>query len=208
MLAQRPVHGRLLGDADPLIAMKTLRGMKRGGLKSRRADRQSRDGSTAVEFAMIAFPFFFMLFAIMEIALLFITDSVLENAVIETGRIIRTGEADSSGLTAAQFKTSLCSRMSIFSADCPSRATVDVRVITQFRNTNPPDPLANGSSFDTSGLTYLPGQPGSLMLIRVWYKQPLITPFMAQALSKLNDGTTILMATATFRNEPYTPATP
>ena len=93
--------------------------------------------------------------------------------------------------------------MNIFSGDCPSRATVDVRVITKFRNVTPPDPLASGTSFDSSGLTYLTGQPGSLVLIRAWYKQPLITPFMAQALSKLNDGTTILMATSTFRNEPY-----
>ena len=152
---------------------------------------------------MIAFPFFFMLFAIMEIALLFIVDSVLGNAVIETGRIIRTGEAFNSGMTEAQFKTSLCSRMNIFSAECPSRANVDVRVITQFRNVTPPDPLANGTSFDKSGLTYLTGQPGSLVLVRVWYSQPLITPFMAQALSKLNDGNTILTATTTFRNEPY-----
>lgn len=157
---------------------------------------------------MIAFPFFFMLFAIMEIALLFIVDSVLENAVIETGRVIRTGQADNSNMTAAQFKTSLCGRMNIFSADCPSRATVDVRVITQFRNVTPPDPMASGTSFDSSALTYLPGQPGSLVLIRVWYRQPLITPFMAQALSKLNDGTTILTATTTFRNEPFTPNTP
>lgn len=157
---------------------------------------------------MIALPFFFMLFSIMEIALLFVTDSVLENAVIETGRIIRTGEADNSAMTAGQFKTSLCSRMTIFKADCATRATVDVRVITQFRNVTPPDPLANGKSFDSSGLTYLTGQPGSLVLIRVWYRQPLITPFLAQALSKLNDGTTILTATTTFRNEPFTPRTP
>lgn len=169
---------------------------------------RSREGATAVEFAMIAFPFFFMLFAILEIALLFVTNSVLENAVIETGRTVRTGEANNAGMTAEQFKTSLCTRMSIFSVDCPSRATVDVRVITSFRNANPPDPLANGTSFNASGLSYATGQPGDLMLIRVWYRQPLITPFMAQAMSKLKDGATILVATTTFRNEPFTAATP
>ena len=70
---------------------------------------------------MVAFPFFFMLFAIMEVGLIFVTDSILENATIETGRLIRTGQAANSSLTAAQFKTSLCSRMSIFSSDCPSQ---------------------------------------------------------------------------------------
>jgi Flp pilus assembly protein TadG len=172
-------------------------------LRPGRSNRRSRDGSSAVEFAMVAFPFFFMLFAIMEVGLIFVTDSILENATIETGRLIRTGQAANSSLTAAQFKTSLCSRMSIFSSDCASRATVDVREITQFRNVNPPDPLANGTSFDTSGLTYVTGQPGSLMLVRVWYKQTLITPFMAQSLSKLGNGAAMLTATTTFRNEPY-----
>lgn len=152
---------------------------------------------------MVAAPFFFMMFAIMELGLVFVTDSVLENAVLETGRLVRTGQADTQNLTAAQFKTELCGRMSIFSGDCPSRATVDVREIPQFRNTGAPDPMADGATFNETGLTYLTGQPGSLMLIRTWYKQPLFTPFLSQALSRLNDGNAIMMATTSFRNEPY-----
>jgi Flp pilus assembly protein TadG len=183
--------------------MKNPRRIRPGRPGPASKDRRSRDGSSAVEFAMVAFPFFFMLFAIMEIGLIFVTDSILENATIETGRLVRTGQAAGSSLTAPQFKTALCAKMSIFSGDCPTRATVDVREITQFRNANPPDPLANGKNFDGSSLTYITGQPGSLMLVRVWYAQPLITPFMAQSLSKLGNGSAMLTATTTFRNEPY-----
>ncbi|CAN5138492.1 pilus assembly protein [soil metagenome] len=167
------------------------------------AGRRNRDGSSAIEFAMVAFPFFFMMFAIIEIGMIFVTDSILENATIETGRMIRTGEVAGSSMSASQFKTQLCNRMSIFASQCPSRATIDVRVINQFRNQNPPDPMASGTSFDSTQLGYQPGQPGSLILIRVFYKQPLFTPFLAQALSKLGDGNTIMTATTTFRNEPY-----
>jgi Flp pilus assembly protein TadG len=183
--------------------MKNPRRIRPGRPGPASKDRRSRDGSSAVEFAMVALPFFFMLFAIMEIGLIFVTDSILENATIETGRLVRTGQAAGSSLTASQFKTALCAKMSIFSGDCPTRATVDVREITQFRNANPPDPLANGKNFDGSSLTYITGQPGSLMLVRVWYAQPLITPFMAQSLSKLGNGSAMLTATTTFRNEPY-----
>lgn len=172
-----------------------------------RTRRSAREGSSVIEFAMVAFPFFFMMFAIIEIGLIFVTDSILENAVIETGRIIRTGQADASGMTAAQFKTELCDHMSIFSTQCPSRASVDVRVIPQFAGANPPDPTA-GATFDPTLLTYSRGAPGSLMLIRVWYTQPLFTPFLAQALSKMSDGNTILIATTAFRNEPFTQANP
>ena len=152
---------------------------------------------------MLAFPFFFMMFAIIEIGMVFVTDSILENAVVETGRLVRTGQAAGAQLTDAQFKTQLCSRMSIFASQCPARASIDVREIPQFRNQNPPDPMASGTTFDPTQLTYQTGQPGSLMLIRVWYRQPLFTPFLSQALSKLGDGATIMMATTTFRNEPY-----
>ena len=162
-----------------------------------------REGSSAVEFAMVAMPFFFMMFAILELGLVFVTDSVLENAVMETGRLVRTGQAAGSNLTAAQFKTKLCEKMSIFQNDCPARATVDVRVIPTFVNANPPDPMANGTSFNTAGLGYDRGQPCNLILIRTWYSQPLLTPFLKQALSKLGDGNVMMTATTTFRNEPY-----
>lgn len=172
-------------------------------LQRLRRRRGAREGSSAVEFALVAFPFFFMMFAIMEIGLIFVTDAVLENAVVETGRLVRTGQAANSNLTGPQFKTALCAKMNVFASGCESRATVDVRVLTQFRNANPPDPMSSGSSFNNADLTYTNGQPGSLVLIRVWYKQPLFTPFLSQALSRLGDGNTMMTATATFRNEPW-----
>lgn len=162
---------------------------------------KARDGSAAVEFGMVALPFCLMMFAILELGLVFVTDSVLENATIETGRLIRTGRAAGLGVTTAdQFKTSLCSRMSIFAPDCATRATVDVREIPQFA-APPPDPMAGGA-FNSGVLTYSNGSPGSLMVVRVWYKQPLLTTFLAQGLSRLNDGSAMLTATTAFRNEP------
>lgn len=149
---------------------------------------------------MVALPFCLMMFAILELGLVFVTDSVLENATIETGRLIRTGQASAQSMTAAQFKTSLCGRMSIFAPDCAARASVDVRVIPQFA-TVPPDPMAGGT-FNTGSLTYSNGNPGDLVLVRVWYKQPLLTTFLAQGLSRLGDGTAMLTATTAFRNEP------
>ncbi|MGZ9098294.1 MAG: TadE/TadG family type IV pilus assembly protein [Brevundimonas sp.] len=170
----------------------------RGGF-ARRLWR-ARDGSAAVEFGMVALPFCLMLYAILELGLVFVTDSVLENATIETGRLVRTGQATAQSMTAEQFKAALCSRMSIFEGDCDARATVDVREIPQFAVT-PPDPTASGA-FSAEALTYTNGDPGDLILVRVWYRQPLLTTFMAQGLSRLDDGATLLTATTAFRNEP------
>lgn len=165
--------------------------------------RRDRDGSAAVEFAFVAMPFCLMIFAILEVGLIFTLDSVLENAAIDTGRLVRTGQASAQGMTAAEFKNQLCRRMSVFAGDCAARATVDVRVIPQFDTTPapPPDPLAGGR-FDDSSLTYDNGAPGNLMLVRVWYKHPLATAFLSQGLSKIGDRTAVLTATTAFRNEP------
>lgn len=150
---------------------------------------------------MVALPFFFMIFAVMQLGLLFVVDSVLENATLQAARLIRTGEASTRNLTPAQFKTELCSRMSVFSAECTSRATVEVRTIAQFRNQTLPDPVVNGQ-LPTSP-PYTNGAASSLILIRVWYKQPLIAPTMFQAMSRLSTGETLLSVTTAFRSEPY-----
>ena len=163
--------------------------------------RGAEEGSAAVEFAIVALPFCFMMFAVLELGLVFVIDSVLENATISTGRLIRTGQAEAQGLTAATFKTKLCANMSIFSSDCSSRAFVDVRQITQF-NTTLPDPMSTGT-FNNGSLTYNQGGTGTITVVRVWYKQPLLTPFLSQGLSRLNDGSAMLMSTAAFKNEPW-----
>lgn len=148
-----------------------------------------------------------MLFAIMELGLIFVTDSILDNATAESSRLVRTGQAAGSITTSAEFKAELCDRMSIFSGDCPDRADVDVRSLTQFRNAEPPDPMESGTTFDSAALTYVTGQPGDLMLVRVWYRYPVVTPFLDQAMSRLKDGNAMLTATTAFRNEPYAPTT-
>ncbi len=161
-----------------------------------------REGSTAVEFAMVALPFAIMMFSVIEIAFVFVLDSALENAVIETGRLVRTGQADAAGYTEATFKTAVCNRMSIFASGCSAKLTVDVRVIPQFNNPTLPDPMS-GSSFSAAGMTYNNGQPDQLMLVRAWYKHTLFTPFLRQGLSRLGGDDAYLTAATAFRNEPW-----
>lgn len=172
----------------------------------KRSYSKRREGASAVEFALVAPIFFGMMFAVMELGIVFTVDSVLQNAMMESGRLVRTGRADNEGIDETEFKQELCSRMSIFENECTERAHIDIRTIAQFIGPTLPDPLENGKSFDEDQIGYDIGGPGSLMLVRVWYEKPLITPFLTQALSKLGDGTMLMTATTTFRNEPYQPA--
>lgn len=163
---------------------------------------RAREGSTAVEFALIALPFFMLLFAILEIGLILLLDAVVETAVSDTGRLVRTGQAQQQALTPAMMKVKLCAEMSVFAGDCGNRAYIDVRVIDNFSSPLVPDPTSSGT-FNPSLLTFTPGGPGDLVLVRIWYVQPVATPFLSQALSKMTDGKVLLSTTLAFRNEPY-----
>ena len=168
--------------------------------RSRKLLNARREGSSAVEFAMIALPFAFMMFSVVEVAFVFVLDSTLENAVIETGRLVRTGQAERANYTLSEFKDGVCSRMSAFGVGCSTKLTVDVQVIPQFTNPNPRDPFAGGQTPTSS---YDGGEPGNLMLVRAWYKHTLFTPFLQQGLSRFSNGAAYLSATTAFRNEPW-----
>lgn len=177
----------------------------RQGLSLRSSPRRSaraREGSAVVEFAMIALPFFVLLFAILEIGLILLLDAVVETAVADTGRLVRTGQAQQQAVTPQVMKQKFCERMSVFAKDCSTRAYLDVRVINTFTEPLVPDPTASGV-FDPSSLTFQPGGPGDLVLVRIWYAHPVVTPFLQQAMSRMGDGNVFLTTTMSFRNEPY-----
>lgn len=171
------------------------------GLRARLIRREPREGAAAIEFAMVSLPFLFMLFAIAELAFVFVLDSSLENAVVETGRLVRTGQAQAQGFTADTFKTKMCDRMGIFSSGCLSKVQVDVRTVANFTSPNAPDPM-QGGAFSASGLTYQNGGPGQLILARAWYRHTLFTPFLSQGLAR-GGSDSWLMASTAFQNEPW-----
>src|SRR5215475_8082387 len=78
----------------------------------RRFRRDDR-GSAAVEFSIIAVPFFALFFAIVETGIVFFASQVLENGVQDSARLIFTNQMTNTNTTAAQFKTDLCPRVQV-----------------------------------------------------------------------------------------------
>lgn len=164
--------------------------------------RRNRDGVAAIEFALVGLPFFFFLFTIFEIGLIFTITSVVDNATMQIGRQVRTGQAAETGMSKEEFKQAFCARMSVFKNDCAARTSIDVRELPRFEGADPPDPTT-GATFDESKTDWDPGEPGSLILVRVWYRQPVFVPFVGQGLPRQGDYT-LLTASTAFRNEPFT----
>ena len=151
---------------------------------------------------MVAIPFFLLIFSILELGIVFILDSALETATMDTGRLVRTGQAQAQNFDKARFKAELCSRMMLFESDCTNRATIDVRVIPQFAVKDLEDPITN-NAIDPNKTTYDGGGGGALVIVRVWYAHPLVTPFLNQSVSRIGTGKVLLSATTAFRNEPF-----
>ncbi len=164
--------------------------------------RARRKGSAAVEFALVALPFFGLILATLEVGAILLTDAVLETATADAGRQVRTGQAQLQKITPEALKARLCSNMSLFSYDCSNRAHIDIRTVDTYTSPLVPDPLENGT-FDPSVMDYQPGSPGDYVMVRVWYEHPVATPFMAQALARTTDHKVMLTTSLAFRNEPY-----
>jgi Flp pilus assembly protein TadG len=169
----------------------------------------AREGVAAVEFALVVGPFLFMIFAVLELALVFLLSTSLDTATERAARRIRTGEVQLAGESAQAFKTAVCSQMTWLSSGCSTSLKVDVRTFKQFADTNLPSPFkpcpapAKGRCFDDTALLFEHGGPTDVVIVRTYYTWPLLTPFLNQALARLDGGVAVVMSTQTFRNEPY-----
>ncbi len=160
--------------------------------------RQDR-ASASVEFAMVATPFLALTLGVLQTALIFLSGQSLETAAATAGRLIMTGQAQTQGWTAAQFKQQVCNQIhAIF--NCSSGIYIDVETYSSFAAVNLGLPISNGS-FQTANLGYNPGGPGDVVVVRVYYQYPVY--FSPLKLSNLNGGMNLLAATAVFQNEPY-----
>lgn len=183
----------------------------RGNILLRRF-RSEKRGTAAVEFAMIAAPFFGLLFSIFETAVDFYINATLQTAVTAAARDILTGQAQAAAYTTSALFVSkaLCGggtiprRVPSF-MDC-TRIKVDVRPSASFTGVNMAKPVTSGV-LDTSSWAYNPGAAGDVVVVRAIYTVPIITKIFGMPNSVAVSGTTwpqrVLMATAAFKNEPF-----
>lgn len=159
-------------------------------------------GATAVEFAIIAAPFLFLLFGFMELCLLFFINVVLEHGTTEAARLIRTGQAQQASFDEVNFKQSVCDELfNLF--DCTDNLHIDVRKVDQFAGTDPILAQDADGNFATAHFDFSPGDSRDIVIVRVFYEWSLITPFISQPLANLPENKRLLVASEAFRNEPF-----
>ena len=162
---------------------------------------RQQDGSTAVEFGLVAAPFLALVFAIIETAIVFFSGQALETAVADSARLIMTGQAQTQGLSQSAFKDAVCAKIfGLF--DCQNGVYVDVKTFASFGNVTMQSPIDAGGNF-VNDFTYNPGGPGDIVVVRLFYQWPVYVALLGFDLKNMNGGKRLLVATAAFRNEPY-----
>ena len=185
----------------------------------RRFFRSNRDGGVAIEFAILAIPFFLLVFAIIETCVAFAAEQTLNYAVDTLGRQLRTGQitfntGEATDVTEDQFKTKFCTELSIMIAcgkDVDSRLFIDLKSYANFGAMPTKVPRKGGADFgdlDTTGFAFNPGGSASINMFRAFYKWRVTADLVRPYITNIRvDGSTpeyyLIVSTTAYRNEAY-----
>ena len=167
--------------------------------------KKNNEGAAIVEAAILT-PFFMLLIImIIEASLVFFAETMLDSATSTAARQIRTGQAKIASMTSEQFRN-VIAQNAILMAD--NKISVNVKSFQDWqdffdnKDKNPPDP-------DQIEEIFTPGEPLSVMLVKVAYDWPLILPDIGGLLSGAKNpfltanGKRRIETTMIFRNEPF-----
>ena len=166
-------------------------------------------GAVAVEFAIILLPFLVMMFATVELGMVFMTSSTLQNATDEAARRIRTGEFQATSTSKAQFKTLVCNSMSWLKNSCAANLNVDVQTFSSFGGIGGAAAI-DPTNYNPNNTCWSAGQAGDIVLVRTYYQWQIFTPFLDQSLVNMGNGSgkRLITGAASFRNEPWSTQAP
>lgn len=184
--------------------------------------RRDRNGTASIEFAILALPFFLVIFASIETFLAFYGDQLLANATETMARKIRTGEITfnrgkpATDMDQAEFREAFCAEISVLmtcsatEASQASKLFIDVRSVTDLANFPvlvPRTDTSSSSDLQTKDLKFAPGGPGSFNVMRAYYRWSVITDLVRPFVTGLRPAGAsmprdyLMVATTTFRNE-------
>ena len=172
--------------------------------------RQASQGTAAIEFGAVAFPFIMIVMMILFVSLSLFYRTTLDYATQKAARALMVGTPQTAGQTATQFRTNtLCPYLTLVFFDC-SKITVNLVTVTE---TAEPTAYVNFVTPDLSAIllpppsiNYCPGVGSSYEVLEVLYPLPIYLSFFASSPNVVQ-GQFLLLSTATFRNEPFSGAT-
>ena len=165
--------------------------------------RRSGRGTTAVEFALIAPVFLATLIAVLQTCVFVFAQQTLQNAAMQAGRLIMTGQVQNGNVTQSQFQNDVCPMIKpLFNCNA---LMVDVQSYSSFSgaDTSTPSLTYNGQGQVTNSWSYNPGTPGQVVIVRLIYQWSVVGGPLGFILSNLPNSYSEMMGISAFRVEPY-----
>jgi len=165
--------------------------------------RGDERGTAAIEFAMVGMPFMMMMFGMVAVGLHFYKTFTIENAIEQAARPIRTGEAQTAGLTKAQFKANFCA-YAMLTSECDGQVRINVQNYALTDVITPPACTdAGGALVPPASEAFAMGAANRIVLVTICYDFTLagLIPFLQPGT--MGGGSTLIQASTTFKIEPY-----
>lgn len=159
-----------------------------------------RKGSAAIEFAILALPFFVVIFAIAEIAVMFFVDSGLDAALHKAVRQVRVGVAKNGSWDATKFKDVVCSELS-YSFNCATKLKVRATIVTDMSSIVKASPISGGNLNVTEDFNL--GDSGSYVLVQAFLPWAPVFKLYSVSSAQLSDGSYVLGSSELIKNEPF-----
>lgn len=165
--------------------------------KAKKLHRED-DGVTAIEFALLAIPFFSLLGVILETGLYLLGSQVFDSAVDDAARLIMIGDAAKFSYSQNTFKEKICDK-TFGLIDCP-RIKLRVRPIASFSAADTTPPVDEDGDWILTE-EFRAGQRTQVMLVEAYYKWNTFFGF-DYGFSKY--GNSLVFSSArVFMNEPF-----
>ncbi len=169
----------------------------------------NKDGTAAIEFAIVAPVFMALMFSLFEVGWYFYANSIVDASVSDAARLIETGQLQKSTGTTEQKKQAMfnavCNVLQEF-GDCSTRLTVEVQTYPDFATlaaANTPATCADAPEADRDAIPFSPGTELDIVRVRICFIYTTVNPAIGVNVSEGGTNKRRLISHAIFRSEPY-----
>ena len=160
-----------------------------------------KDGTTAIEFSLLAIPYVMLTIGIIELSIMYTAGSLLEGATSSAARLVRTGQIQQSGVAQPEeaFRDAMCSYATVL-IRCED-IVIEALPLNSFADAEAMQPQydAEGNMI-SQGFSI--GGSNDRVLIRVSYRYSMMTPFIGPLLVGPANSR-LFMSTIVLQSEPY-----
>ena len=167
---------------------------------------RAAQGTTAVEFAIIAPAFIATLIAVFQVCIFIFAQLAIQNAAVEAGRYFMTGQAQNGDWTANNIITNVCTNTNLSLLFNCNNMYVVVQDYSSFAaaNTSPPAMYNGNTPLNQSNYTFdSTPPPGNVVVVQLVYAWPVLSAPLGFNIANLPNNQAQLMGISAFRVEPY-----